>query len=157
MKTIVRYFVTLSLLCLSLQSAFSASPMMPLLAMPPVLAAQHQSPSQDFVSILWDAFQNQKSDFQVQGEGQVIKILSDDIVEPRHQRFIIQVSPKQTLLVVHNIDIASRVSNLQVGTSIEFYGEYIWNTEGGIIHWTHHDPDGTHVDGWLKYAGETYQ
>ena len=121
------------------------------------IAAQYQSPPQDYVAILQDAFENKMSDIQIQGEGVVIRLLSDDLVIPRHQRFIIRVSPKQTLLVAHNIDIADRVPNLQTNTSIEFYGEYDWNEEGGVIHWTHHDPDGSHIDGWLKYAGTIYQ
>jgi hypothetical protein len=25
------------------------------------------------------------------------------------------------------------------------------------MHWTHHDPDGQHVSGWLKYNGMVYQ
>ena len=119
--------------------------------------AQIQSPAQDFVAILQEAFENQKSDIQIQGEGVVIRLLSDDLVVPRHQRFIIRISPKQTLLVAHNIDIADRVPNLQTNSTIEFYGEYEWNAEGGVIHWTHHDPDGSHIGGWLKYAGITYQ
>ena len=101
---------------------------------------KYHLPPQDFVTILWDAFENQKSDIQIRGEGVVIRLLSDDLVVPRHQRFIIRISPKQTLLVAHNIDIADRVSNLQIDSTIEFYGEYAWNAEGGVIHWTHHDP-----------------
>ncbi|MFN9385947.1 MAG: DUF3465 domain-containing protein [Cyanobacteriota bacterium] len=25
------------------------------------------------------------------------------------------------------------------------------------MHWTHHDPDGNHVAGWLKHNGIVYQ
>ena len=32
-----------------------------------------------------------------------------------------------------------------------------WNEQGGIIHWTHHDPDGRHLPGWIKHNGRTYQ
>jgi len=121
------------------------------------IAAQNQKSAQDFVTILQNAFENQQSDIQIQGEGVVIRILSDDLVVPRHQRFILRISPKQTVLVTHNIDIAGRVPDLQVDGTIEFYGEYEWGVEGGVIHWTHHDPDGNHIAGWLKYAGKIYQ
>jgi len=111
----------------------------------------------DFITILQDVFDNQKSDFQVQGEGVVTRILPDDLDGSRHQRFILQISQKQTVLVAHNIDIADRLPGLTVDSSVEFYGEYEWNDQGGVIHWTHHDPEGFHTDGWLKYNGITYQ
>ena len=128
-----------------------------LLIVAAMLAGVHHQSAQDYVTILQEAFDNEESGIQVQGEGIVIQLLSDDLEEPRHQRFIIRVSPKQTLLVAHNIDIAERVPGLQENSAIEFYGEYEWNAEGGVIHWTHHDPDADHIDGWLKYDGKTYQ
>ncbi len=85
------------------------------------------------------------------------RILSDDLNGSRHQRFILQISQKLTVLVAHNIDIADRLPGLTVNSLVEFYGEYEWNDLGGVIHWTHHDPDGYHIDGWLKYNGKTYQ
>ena len=132
-----------------------------LLASVLIAASIGQQPGQptapDFVTILQDAFDNQKSDFQIQGEGVVTRILSDDLDGSRHQRFVLQISPKQTVLVAHNIDIANRLPSLTVNSTVEFYGEYEWNYLGGVIHWTHHDPDGYHIDGWLKYNEETYQ
>ena len=38
-----------------------------------------------------------------------------------------------------------------------FSGVYEWNGEGGVVHWTHHDPDGSHTPGWLEHAGLRYQ
>ncbi|WP_107884459.1 DUF3465 domain-containing protein [Neisseria elongata] len=29
--------------------------------------------------------------------------------------------------------------------------------QGGVIHWTHRDPQGRHPDGWLKHEGEVYR
>ncbi len=121
------------------------------------IAPQNQEPAQDFVTILQHAYENQQSNIQIQGEGVVTRLLADDLVIPRHQRFIVRISPKQTLLMAHNIDIAERVPDLEIDSTVEFYGEYEWNVEGGVIHWTHHDPDGHHIAGWLKYDGTTYQ
>ncbi|GAB6192351.1 DUF3465 domain-containing protein [Desulfocastanea catecholica] len=121
------------------------------------VTAQPQAPPLDFVQILQAAYDNHLSDIQVQGEGVVTRLLPDDLEGDRHQRFILRVSPKQTVLISHNIDIAPRVPSLNINDTVEFYGEYEWNTEGGVIHWTHHDPDGYHLDGWIKYSGNTYQ
>ena len=43
------------------------------------------------------------------------------------------------------------------GQMINFNGVYESNSKGGVIHWTHHDPNGSHIDGWLKHKGRTYQ
>ena len=94
---------------------------------------------------------------QIQGEGTVTKILPDDNEGARHQRFIVKLRSGQTLLIAHNIDIAPRVGSLRVGDAITFKGEYVWNSKGGVLHWTHHDPGGRHAPGWLKHGNDTYQ
>ncbi len=103
-----------------------------------------------------EAYRAQRSDLQVQGEGTVIKVLKDDLDGSRHQRFILRLDNEQTLLVAHNIDLAPRIDNLKKGDRVEFFGEYEWSNKGGVMHWTHHDPGGRHVDGWLKHEGRTY-
>ena len=103
------------------------------------------------------AFASGLSDIQVEGEGTVIRVLPDDVNGSRHQRFIVQLASGQTLLITHNIDIAPRIDALEVGDSVRFTGEYVWNAKGGVIHWTHHDPRGRHVSGWVVHNGKTYQ
>jgi hypothetical protein len=94
---------------------------------------------------------------QVRGQGVVVKVLPDDNKGSRHQKFIIELSSGQTILIVHNIDLAPRVSPLSAGDTVQFNGEYEWNEKGGLVHWTHHDPKGRHEAGWLKVSGRTYQ
>jgi hypothetical protein len=106
---------------------------------------------------LQNAYNNKQSDLQVQGEGIVTKILPDDLEGSRHQRFILRLSNGLTLLVAHNIDLAPGIRKLRTGDAVEFYGEYEWNSIGGVIHWTHHDPGSRHIGGWLKHDGKTYQ
>jgi hypothetical protein len=103
------------------------------------------------------AFASGTSDVQVEGEGTVLTILSDDVDGSRHQRFIVQLASGQTLLITHNIDVAPRVAGLKVGDNVGFNGEYVWNDKGGVIHWTHHDPQGRHVTGWVMHKGKRYQ
>ena len=104
-----------------------------------------------------DAFANQQNGLAVSDSGVVDRVLSDDTEGGWHQRFILRLASGQTLLIAHNIDIAPRVSGLSVGDSVEFGGQYEWNDQGGVVHWTHHDPSGQHQAGWLKHAGVTYQ
>lgn len=108
-------------------------------------------------SALQNAIDNQQSNAQVAGAGEVIKVLADDLKGSRHQRFILKIASGTTLLVAHNIDLASRIDGLNVGDTVEFYGVYEFNNKGGVIHWTHHDPRGQHPGGWLKHNGSTYQ
>jgi hypothetical protein len=103
------------------------------------------------------AFASRTSNVQVQGEGKVIRVLADDLDGSRHQRFIVQLASGQTLLVTHNIDIAPRIDGLKAGDSVRFNGEYVWNEKGGVIHWTHYDPQGRHVAGWVVHDGKTYE
>jgi len=107
--------------------------------------------------ILATAFTAQKSGLQVEGVGEVIRILPDDNDGNRHQRFIVRLASGQTLLVAHNVDLAPRIAGLNLGDSVLFNGEYEWNSQGGVIHWTHRDPDGRHTVGWIKHGRQTYQ
>ena len=102
------------------------------------------------------AFEAERSDVQVRGRGVVTKLLSDDNKGSRHQRFILRLSSGATLLVAHNIDLAPRINSLRVGDEVEFFGEYEWNEKGGVLHWTHDDPQGRHVAGWLRHRGRFY-
>jgi hypothetical protein len=103
------------------------------------------------------AFAEQRNGVQVSGQGTVLKLLKDDNEGSRHQRFLLQMPGGQTLLVAHNIDLAPRLNQLGVGDTVAFNGEYAWNAQGGVIHWTHHDPQGRHPGGWLRVNGQTYQ
>jgi hypothetical protein len=107
--------------------------------------------------ILKQAFLKKKSEIQVQGQGAVTQLLSDDLENDRHQRFILRLKSGQTLLMAHNIDIAPRLVDLEIGGTVIFFGQYEWNSQGGLIHWTHHDPNRKHINGWLKYMNETYR
>jgi hypothetical protein len=103
------------------------------------------------------AFSEHRENFVAEGRGTVTRVLSDDNDGSRHQRFIVTLASGQTLLISHNIDLAPRVQGLVVGDSVNFKGEYEWNDKGGVLHWTHHDPEGRHETGWISHGGKTYQ
>lgn len=107
--------------------------------------------------LLAELFVNHKSNLQVYGTGIVVSILPDDRDGSHHQRFIIELKSKQTLLIAHNIDLSPRIFALSINDRIEFFGEYEWNAKGGVIHWTHHDPLEIHVNGWIYHNNIIYQ
>lgn len=108
-------------------------------------------------SAIGRAIREQANGVQVTGQGVVTKVLADDTQGSRHQRFIVRLDSGQTLLIAHNIDVAPRVAALESGDRVEFNGVYEWNSKGGVIHWTHHDPAGRHLAGWIRFRGQVFQ
>lgn len=103
------------------------------------------------------AYQDKLNGVQVRASGTVITLLEDDNEGSRHQRFILRLSNNQTLLVAHNIDLAPRIENISLGDQVEFAGQYEFNNKGGVVHWTHDDPQARHPGGWLKHDGQIYK
>lgn len=86
----------------------------------------------------------------VTGEGVVVRVLKDDLRPPCHQRFLLEDSRGNTLLIVNNIDDWPRLKGIAPGVAVAFKGEFIDNEKGGLVHWTHPDPTGRKSGGWLK-------
>ena len=123
----------------------------------PIAQTNNKATHVDDTHKIAQVFQTKQGDLQVQAQGKVVAILKDDNEGSRHQKFILELSNGQTVLVAHNIDLAPRIEHLTKGDTVEFFGEYEYSDKGGVIHWTHHDPAGRHVDGWLKHHKKTYQ
>ena len=81
--------------------------------------------------------------------------MSDDKEDSRHQRLIIDIGNRQTLLVAHNIDLSKRVP-VGMGDRVFVRGMYEWNDLGGLVHWTHRDPLDKEEGGWIRYRSKTY-
>lgn len=121
----------------------------------PELTGQVESAG-DGSGVVAAAFEQRRSGFFVEVEGEVERLLRDDLAGSRHQKFVVRLASGQTLLVSHNIDLAPRVP-AQPGDAIRIRGEYEWNERGGLLHWTHHDPQGRMAGGWIRLAGEEYR
>lgn len=87
----------------------------------------------------------------------VVKVLRNDNKGARHQRWIVQIENGVTITIIHNIDIAEKVP-LAVGDSVEVAGELIYGDrkKDPILHWTHEDPKGKRIAGYVVHNGERY-
>lgn len=103
-----------------------------------------------------DLFEARRSGDMVTVQGVVDRVLADDDDGSRHQRFIVRLPAGHTLMIAHNIDLAARVP-LRAGDQVRIRGQYEWNERGGLLHWTHVDPDGDHPEGWIEVDGAFYR
>ena len=102
------------------------------------------------------AFAAQRSGLWLETSGRVIRVLKDDNEGARHQKFVLELDDGHSVLVAHNIDLARRIPARQ-GLSLTVRGRYEWNERGGVIHWTHHDPDGREQGGWIEVGDVRYE
>lgn len=105
---------------------------------------------------LRDLYEARQSGIWTSVTGTIKRTLADDNEGSRHQRFILEDGSGVTVLVAHNIDLAPRVP-LAVHDTIELHGRYEWNDKGGVMHWTHHDPQQREPGGWIEHQGTRYE
>ena len=122
-----------------------------------VLQSSGKQASSDSDSAIDRAYASRARNIQVEGQGVLVKVLRDDDRGSRHQRFLLRLPSGLSILIAHNIDLAPRLDGLRPGDIVSFSGECEWNEKGGVVHWTHRDPAGRHVAGWLKHDGQTVQ
>ena len=115
----------------------------------------HQAPATDS-GLVEQAYAERRSGVWAEVDGRVKRLLADDNEGSRHQRFILALDSGHTVLVAHNIDLAKRVPLLQ-DSHVRLRGRYEWNDRGGVIHWTHHDPDGSTAGGWVRHGDTVYR
>lgn len=101
-------------------------------------------------------FRDRRSGVMVSVVAEVMKLLPDDRDGAEHQRFLVRLDSGRTLLVAHNTDLADPVPLAEHDT-VTIRGQYEWTEKGGTLHWTHHDPDGRHEDGWIEHLGVRYE
>jgi len=103
-------------------------------------------------------YAERRSTVEVTADGMVTRVLADESgPSGLHQRFIIRLAGStQTVLVENNVTIGQRAPVL-VGDVVMVHGEYVWNDQGGLIHFTHHDPAPAHEGGWIELKGVRYQ
>ena len=124
-------------------------------ATPPRPSARAQASAPADEARLMDAARRHARNVPVEVTGVVTKLLRDDTFGIAHQKFLIRAAGL-SILVAHNLDLAARVA-VQPGDTIRVRGEYVWNAQGGVLHWTHRDPRGRHPAGFIEVRGQRIQ
>ncbi len=105
---------------------------------------------------LMEAYKRHQSKLWLEVGGTVVKSLKDDTKGDQHQKFILRLSNGHTVLVAHNIDLATKVP-LRKNDKVVVRARYEWSRQGGVLHWTHRDPR-MHIEGgWIQYKGKKYR
>ena len=117
--------------------------------------AQTQSPND---RALCDAYSGARSHVEVVADGTVARLLG---VQPGrispHEGFLLALGSGCSLVVrvEANTDFTGPIP-LARGQRVLVKGEYEYYPLGGVIHWTHRDPQGRHEGGYIEAGGRTY-
>jgi hypothetical protein len=120
----------------------------------PPLASTAASGASASCASAQSAYRTHRSELWLIVSARVTRDLSDAHGTYTHQRFIVACSGGFTLLIVNDISIGTRAP-ARVGDTVTVRGQYIWNEQGGLIHFTHHDPEGG-IGGYIAEDGTTY-
>lgn len=122
------------------------------------LSACSGQPEQPDNARVCSAYASEADRVEVIAQGNVLAMLGTSAGRSgEHEGFLLKLTGSCDLLVrieVNN-DITGPIP-LQRGETIVVKGEYETDPTGGVIHWTHHDPSGRHVNGYIVARGKTY-
>lgn len=96
---------------------------------------------------------------EILDHGTFVKFLPPDLKPPCHQLFIIRMDSGPEVKVAHNSDVADTLpASVKPGDKLELKGEYIYEPNGGVVHWTHHVDNGSHEPGYIlvEKTGQKY-
>lgn len=116
-------------------------------------------PSQRYLTV-GEAFKQHAGNRpEVLDHGTFVKFLPPDLNPPRHQIFIVKMDSGPEVKVAHNSDVAATLpASVKPGDKLELKGEYIYEANGGVVHWTHGAHGGSHEDGYIivEKTGQKY-
>jgi hypothetical protein len=87
--------------------------------------------------------------------GTVGRTLSDAYGRLHHQRFILRCQDGMTILIVNDVSLGQRVPVVP-RARIAVHGQYEWDSQGGLVHFTHHE-NGAGPGGWILFGSRVYQ
>ncbi len=110
---------------------------------------------------VYDAWRAGRSHGEVTASGSVVRILGTRVgPSGSHEGFLLHLRGAAgrglTVRIEDNVDLTGPIP-LHPGEEVEVRGEYIYDSRGGLIHYTHRDPRGRHVAGYVRAGGNLYQ
>jgi hypothetical protein len=123
-----------------------------------VLCACSSQPEQPDNASICNDYGSQATNQEVIAHGRVGEILGTRPGRSgSHEGFLLKLDGDcdLTLKVETNVSITGPVP-IHRGEIVIVKGEYVYDPLGGILHWTHHDPEGRHVAGYVVSDGKTY-
>lgn len=87
-------------------------------------------------------------------DARVVRVLGDrEGRSGMHEGFIIRAAAR-TFKVEDNVDITGPIP-LHAGDAVSLLGQL--ECDDYVIHWTHRDPSGRHMSGYVKVNGAVYE
>ncbi|KAA9129791.1 DUF3465 domain-containing protein [Marinihelvus fidelis] len=112
-------------------------------------------PDLDDTGLIQQAWNQRNSNVLVEVKARVVRIHPDIVDFETFQAFTVELDSGMTVRVHHNIDLAPRVP-VSANAEIRLRGEYDWNPEGGLIHWTHNAENSERKGGWIEVNGRRF-
>jgi hypothetical protein len=109
---------------------------------------------------VFDAWRAARSRVEVTASGSVARVLGQrEGPSGMHEGFLLHLRGGAgrglTVRVEDNTDITGPIP-LRAGDDVVVRGEYIYDSRGGIIHYTHRDPRARHPAGYVRVNGRIY-
>ncbi len=153
-KNNLKILVTLAIIIVSAVVKFSSKNE---IAQPAKNESTTNSNSVNNSEILKSISEKKESKFIEVQNAKVTQLLRDDNRGIRHQKWLVQINPETTIMVVYNLDLAERVP-LSVGDTVNIGGELEFDDRTGkpLMHWTHEDPRHKRRVGYVQLNGKKY-
>ncbi|GAC1300460.1 MAG: hypothetical protein NVSMB19_07050 [Vulcanimicrobiaceae bacterium] len=110
---------------------------------------------------VYDAWRAGRSHVEVTAAGSVARLLGTRIGRSgAHEGFLLHLGGAAgrglTVRVEDNVDLTGPIPLVE-GAEVEVRGEYVFDPRGGVVHYTHRDPRGRHIAGYVLVDGKFYQ